>query len=148
MEMFSPSLESIDAYIQSFPADIQQLLQEIRTTIKSVVPEAQEAINYRMPAFIYKGPLVYFAAYRNHIGFYPIPSGLEAFQAELSAYKCSKGAVQFPLSQPMPLDLIARITAFRAEENRQKELDRKKPRPKKVDQKKADQNKADQNIEQ
>ena len=120
MDPFTPSLDSVDAYIQSFPENIQQILQEIRNTVKSVVPEAQESIGYKMPALTYKGrPLVYFAAFRNHIGFYPIPSGIEAFQAELAVYKCSKGAVQFPLDQPMPLELIARITAFRAEENRQ-----------------------------
>jgi uncharacterized protein YdhG (YjbR/CyaY superfamily) len=126
MGPFTPSLDSVDAYIQSFPENIQHLLQEIRNTVKSVVPEAQESISYKMPAYTYKSrPLVYFAAFRNHIGFYPIPSGIDAFQAELSLYQCSKGAVQFPLNQPMPLELIARITAFRAEENRQKAIAKK-----------------------
>ena len=114
-----PSLESVDAYIKSFPEDIQAKLQAIRSTITSVVPEAKELISYQMPGYMYHGPLVYFAAFRNHIGFYPTPVGIEEFKDELSRYKQGKGSVQFPISEEMPLDLIARITARRAEENRQ-----------------------------
>ncbi len=126
MAMISPALDSIDAYIKSFPENIQQMLQEIRQAIRSVVPDVQETISYRMPTFVLNGNLVHFAAYPNHIGFYPAPSGIEAFKSELTPYKSSKGAIQFPISQPMPLDLIARITAFRAEENRQKTISRKR----------------------
>ena len=115
-----PSLESVDAYIESFPEDIQVKLHAIRSVIKSVVPEALEKISYQMPGYMYKGPLVYFAAFQNHIGFYPTPNGIEEFKAELSRYKQGKGSVQFPISEEVPLDLIARITARRAEENRQK----------------------------
>jgi uncharacterized protein YdhG (YjbR/CyaY superfamily) len=124
-EDISPSLDSIDAYIESFPADIQEKLQAIRTTIRSVIPEAQEKISYQMPTFFYKGNLVHFAAFRNHIGFYPTPSGTDTFAAEIAKYKHSKGAVQFPINEPMPLDLIARITAYRVKDNEAKELARK-----------------------
>lgn len=110
----------IDAYIASFPEPTQQLLQSLRETIQQAVPEATETISYQMPTFTLHGNLVHFAAYKNHIGFYPAPSGISAFQAELSAYKRAKGSVQFPISQPLPLDLIARITAFRVAENRQR----------------------------
>jgi len=113
-----PSLASVDAYIESFPEDIQVKLQSIRATITSVVPEAKEQISYQMPGYMYHGPLVYFAAFPNHIGFYPTPVGIEEFKDELSRYKQGKGSVQFPISEEMPLDLIARITARRAEENR------------------------------
>ena len=119
MEM-KPSLTSVDAYIESFPEAVQVKLQAIRSVIKSAVPDAQEKISYQMPGFMYNGPLVYFAAFQNHIGFYPTPVGIEEFKDELSRYKQGKGSVQFPISEEMPLDLIARITARRAEENRQK----------------------------
>lgn len=121
-----PSLESIDAYIQSFPEDIQQRLKAIRAAVKAVVPEAQEKISYQMPTFFYKGNLVYFAAFHNHIGFYPTPGGIDAFEADLAAFKRTKGTVQFPHDKPIPLDLITRITAFRAEENNRKEQERRK----------------------
>ena len=115
-----PSIESVDAYIESFPEDVQVKLQTIRAVIKSVVPDALEKISYQMPGYMYKGPLVYFAAFQNHIGFYPTPVGIEEFKAELSCYRQGKGSVQFPMNEELPLDLIARITARRAEENRQK----------------------------
>ena len=111
---------SIDEYIASFPEDIQAILQELRATIKAAAPDAQEKISYQMPTFTLKGNLVHFAAHKDHIGFYPTPSGIEAFQQELAAYKYSKGAVQFPLGEPLPLDLIRRIVAFRVDENLKK----------------------------
>ncbi|NTW09151.1 MAG: hypothetical protein HGA28_06245, partial [Anaerolineaceae bacterium] len=101
--------ETIDEYIAGFPADIQVILQKIRKTIKDAAPDAQEAISYQMPTFKLHGNLVHFAAFKNHIGFYPVPSGIEKFKAELSVYKQGKGSVQFPLDQPIPYDLISRI---------------------------------------
>lgn len=108
---------SIDEYIAGFPEEVQQVLGQVRATIRAAAPDAQETIAYAMPAFKLNGPLVYFAGYKNHIGFYATPTGHEAFASELSAYKEGKGSVQFPLDQPMPLDLIARIVKFRVQEN-------------------------------
>ena len=101
-------------------------LQAIRAAIKAVVPEAQEKISYQMPTFYYKGNLVYFAAFRHHISFFPASSGISAFEADLAAFKRAKGTVRFPHDKPIPLDLIARITAFRVAENNRRELERKK----------------------
>ena len=111
---------SIDEYIATFPAEIQKILQEIRAVIKAAAPEAEEKISYQMPTFFLKGNLVYFAAFKNHIGFYPAPTGIEAFAQDLSQYKGAKGSVQFPLDQPMPLDLITRIVKYRRAENLKK----------------------------
>ncbi|MBE0653033.1 MAG: DUF1801 domain-containing protein [Bacteroidales bacterium] len=111
------SVTSIDEYIRSFPPEIHRLLEQIRDTIKQAAPEAEEVINYAMPTFKLNGNLVHFAAYKNHIGFYPTPSGIEAFKEKLSVYKSSKGAVQFPLDKPLPLDLIKEIVKFRVKEN-------------------------------
>jgi uncharacterized protein YdhG (YjbR/CyaY superfamily) len=108
---------SIDEYIAAFPADIQALLQTMRATIRAAAPNAEERISYQMPAFALHGNLVYFAALKNHIGFYPTGSGVAAFQGELSSYEHSKGAIKFTLGQPLPLDLISRIVKFRAAEN-------------------------------
>lgn len=108
---------SIDEYIATFPPDIQAILQELRATIQAAAPQAEEKISYQMPTFYLKGNLVHFAAYKGHIGFYPAPRGIEAFKEELSAYKGSKGAVQFPIEEPLPLDLISRIVKFRVAEN-------------------------------
>jgi len=113
------SYTKIDEYINQFPSDIQVILNEIRETIRKAAPEAIEKISYQMPCYYLYGNLVYYAAYKKHIGFYPLPSVIDAFQEELSQYKRSKGAVQFPLNQPMPLDLIRRIVQFRAVENLQ-----------------------------
>lgn len=110
-------MNSIDEYIASFPKDIQALLETMRTTIRSAAPEAEETISYGMPTFRLKGNLVHFAAFKHHIGFYPVPSGIEAFKQELAPYKSAKGSVQFPLNQPLPLDLISRIVTFRVAEN-------------------------------
>ena len=112
--------QTINEYIAGFPEDVQAILQKIRKTIREAAPEAQEAIKYRMPTFTLKGNLVHFAAYKQHIGFYPVPTGIEAFQQELSVYKQGKGSVQFPLDQPIPYDLIGRIVAFRVKENLEK----------------------------
>ena len=109
--------KTIDEYIVRFPEDVQAILQKIRLTIRETVPNAEEAISYQMPTFKLKGNLVHFAAFKNHIGFYPVPSGIEAFKDELSVYMQGKGSVQFPLDKPMPFDLIRRIVAFRVEEN-------------------------------
>jgi uncharacterized protein YdhG (YjbR/CyaY superfamily) len=108
---------SIDAYIAGFPAGVQKTLQELRLVIRNAAPEAEEAISYQMPTFKLKGNLVHFAAYRNHIGFYPTPSGIAAFKEELSRYKWAKGSVQFPIDEPLPLTLITRIVVFRVQEN-------------------------------
>lgn len=126
MTMIDPALDSIDSYIQSFPENIQKMLQEVREAIRAAAPDARETISYRMPTYVLNGNLVHFAGYQNHIGFYPTPSGIEAFKAELVVYKTSKGAIQFPVSQPMPLDLITRITAFRVSESLQKPASRKR----------------------
>jgi uncharacterized protein YdhG (YjbR/CyaY superfamily) len=109
--------ESIDAYIAGFPTDVQQMLEELRSVIKAAAPAATEKISYQMPTFALKGNLVHFAAYQKHIGFYPTPSGIEAFRGELSGYQLSKGAIRFPLDQPLPLDLIDKIVRFRVAEN-------------------------------
>ena len=111
----------IDAYISGFPEAIRKLLQEIRDTIKKAAPEAEEVISYGMPAFRQKGMLVWFAAFKNHIGFYPIPSGIEAFKEELTAFKGTKGSIHFFLDKPLPVDLISRIVSFRLSENMIKE---------------------------
>lgn len=112
--------EDIDSYIASFPEETRKLLQQLRITISKAAPEAKETINYGMPTFTLKGNLVHFAAYKNHIGFYPTPSGIEAFKKELSGYDGAKGSVQFPLSKPIPFDLISKIVEFRVKENLKK----------------------------
>ena len=117
---------TIDEYISGFPEEIQKLLEQVRTTIRQAAPEAEEAIKYAMPTFVLNGNLVHFAAFKNHIGFYPVPSGIEAFKKELSVYKGAKGSVQFPLDKPMPLELIAKIVKFRVVENLQKAKTKKK----------------------
>ncbi len=111
---------TIDEYIATFPQEIQIILNNIRNIIKELVPEATEKISYQMPTFYLNGNLVHFAAFKKHIGFYPTPSGIEAFQEELSKYKGAKGSVQFPLDQPMPYELIRRIVLYRLEESRNK----------------------------
>jgi len=111
-------MNKIEQYISKFPKEVQHRLQEIRKIIKVAAPEAVELIVYGMPAYkTYGKPLVYFAGYKNHIGFYATPSGHEQFAAELSQYKQGKGSVQFPLDRPMPYDLIKKIVVFRVEEN-------------------------------
>jgi len=108
---------SIDEYIGSFPEETQKILQEIRATIKAAAPDAEEKISYQMPTFFYNGNLVYFAAYAHHIGFYPSPSGISAFERQLKKYKHAKGSVQIPLDKPLPIALIEKIVAYRYQEN-------------------------------
>ena len=108
---------TIDEYIASFPDDVQGILETMRRTIKKAAPTAEETIRYQMPTFKLNGKnLVHFAAFKHHIGFYPIPSGITAFQKELSVYKQGKGSVQFPLDKTMPYDLVKRIVLFRVNE--------------------------------
>lgn len=108
---------TVDEYISSFPHDVQDVLQQVRAVIRKAAPTAEETIAYAMPAYKLNGPLVYFAGYKGHIGFYATPTGHEAFKKELSKYKEGKGSVQFPLSEPMPLKLIEKIVRFRVKEN-------------------------------
>jgi uncharacterized protein YdhG (YjbR/CyaY superfamily) len=109
--------ETIDDYIKTFPTDVQNILEKMRQTIRKAAPEAVEAINYQMPTFKLNGKnLVHFAAFKNHIGFYPIPSGIEAFRRELSPYKQGKGSVQFPVDKPIPYDLVEAIVRFRVKD--------------------------------
>lgn len=117
MEETRATFESIDEYIAQFPLEIQEILKKMRAVIKEAAPNAVEKISYQMPTFALHGNLVHFAAHKNHIGFYPDPSGIEAFKEELSGYKGAKGSVQFPLTKPMPYELISRIVKFRVVEN-------------------------------
>lgn len=113
--------ENVDAYIHSFPADIQDILQKIRALVHKAAPNAVESIAYGMPAYKTFGkPLVYFAAFQKHIGFYATPSGHEAFANELSKYKQGRGSVQFPLNQPIPFELILQMVEYRVKENESK----------------------------
>ncbi len=109
--------KDIDEYIAGFPNEVQEMLEKIRLTISKAAPDAAEAISYQMPTFKLNGNLVHFAAYKNHIGFYPTPSGIQAFKEELSVYAGAKGSVQFPLNQPIPFALIGKIVKFRVKEN-------------------------------
>ena len=109
--------DSIDSYISGFPEEIQALLQQVRATIRAAAPEATEAISYQMPTFKLQGNLIHYAAFKKHIGLYPGSSGTAAFQKELAAYDVSKGTIRFPYGQPIPLELIDRITRFRVQEN-------------------------------
>lgn len=130
MDSKQAGFSSIDEYIATFPDDIQNILQELRAAIKAAAPDATEKISYQMPTFALKGNLVHFAAFKKHIGFYPAPSGIEAFKQELSAYESSKGAVRFPIDQPLPLDLIRRIVQFRVEENLKKAAEKSRGKKK------------------
>jgi uncharacterized protein YdhG (YjbR/CyaY superfamily) len=112
--------KEIDQFIAGFPKEVQEILEKVRETVREAAPEADETINYGIPTFTLNGNLVHFSAFKNHIGFYPTPSGIEKFKKELSAYEMAKGSVKFPLVQPIPYDLIARIVEFRVKENREK----------------------------
>ena len=109
--------ESIDDYIAGFPAEIQVLLQQMRQTIHEAAPEATEAISYQMPTFKLHGNLVHFAAFKDHIGFFPAPSGIDAFTEEIAPYRTGKGTLRFSLTEPLPLDLVRRIVLYRVQEN-------------------------------
>ena len=116
----------IDEYIARFPSDVRKILERVRRTIRKAAPEAEEAISYQIPTFKLKGNLVHFAAWKEHIGFYPTSSGIRKFKKELSAYEGAKGTVKFPMDEPMPLDLIARIVKFRVRENLERAAAKKK----------------------
>jgi uncharacterized protein YdhG (YjbR/CyaY superfamily) len=120
MKKGKPVSKNIDEYIADFPKDVQKLLQQLRSTIKKAAPKAEEKIAYGIPTFTLNGNLVHFGAYKTHIGFYPAPSGLEAFQKELAPYVTGKGTAQFPLDKPLPLDLITEIVKFRVMKNLEK----------------------------
>jgi uncharacterized protein YdhG (YjbR/CyaY superfamily) len=113
--------KDIDSYIAAQDPEVKERLEQIRDTVNASAPKAEEMISYGMPAFKYYGMLVYFAAFKNHIGFYALPSGNEAFQKELSAYKQGKGSIQFPLDEKLPVTLIKKIVTFRVKENLEKE---------------------------
>ena len=116
---------NIDEYIAGFPKDVQTILEQVRTTIKAAAPEAEETISYAIPTFKLNGNLVHFAAFKNHIGFYPTPAGIDEFERALSVYKQGKGSVQFPLDKPIPLDLITRMVQFRVKKNLEKAAKKK-----------------------
>lgn len=120
MKTPTEKIASIDQYIHGFPEHVQAILSELRSSIRLAAPKAIEKISYQMPTFHFNGNLVHFAAFERHIGFYPTPSGITTFQQELKNYKTSKGAVQFPIDQPLPLKLIKKIVEFRVKENLQK----------------------------
>jgi len=112
--------KTIDEYVKTFPGDVQSILEKMRQAIRKAAPEAVEAISYQIPTFKLNGNLVHFAAFKNHIGFYPTSSGIEAFKKELSPYKGAKGSVQFPIEKPIPYDLVKKIVIFRMKENLEK----------------------------
>jgi len=116
--MEATKFKTVQEYLSVQPAPVKAMLQQMRSTIKEAAPEAEEAISYNMPAFKLQGMLVWYAAFKNHIGFYPRPSGLEAFKKEIAVYKSSKGAVQFPMDQPLPLALVTKIVKYRVKENK------------------------------
>ena len=121
------TFKTIDEYINTFPGDIQKILQEVRKTIKSAALEAKEAISYQIPTYKMNGKnLVHFAAFKNHIGFYPGAEAIKVFKKEIASYKSSKGAIQFPLDKPMPVSLISKIVKYRVKENSLKNLMKKK----------------------
>ena len=116
--MAAKKAASIDEYIAGFPKETQKILEQVRATIKNTVPDAEETISYAIPAFtLNKTYLVYFAGYKHHISLYPAPTGNEAFEKEIAAYKSGKGTVQFPLNKPLPLDLITKVIKYRLKEN-------------------------------
>ena len=132
MESNKVSFNSIDEYIATFPEETQKILEDLRATIKAAAPDADERISYQMPTFALEGNLVHFAAWKNHIGFYPTSSGTQAFKKELSIYKGAKGSVKFPIDKPLPLKLISRIVKFRVAESLKKSRDKIKPKKKVV----------------
>ena len=121
MQVNSKVAADIDEYIQQFPDSVQTILQKLRISIKKTAPKAEEVISYQMPAFKYHGMLVYFAGYKNHIGFYPTSSPMKVFKDRLTGYKTSKGAIQFPINEAIPLTLVKDIVKFRIKENLEKE---------------------------
>ena len=120
--------KNVDEYIIVFPEETQKILEQIRETVKKAAPDAEEIISYGMPSYKQNGRLLYFAAFKNHIGFYPMTTGIEAFKDRLFDYKWAKGSIQFPIDKPMPLGLIAKIVKFRVNENLEKSNNTKKKR--------------------
>jgi uncharacterized protein YdhG (YjbR/CyaY superfamily) len=120
------AVNNIDEYIATFPQHIQKLLIQMRITIAKAAPEAEEAIKYAIPTFILNGNLVHFAAFKNHIGFYPAPAGIEAFKKEVAPYEAGKGSLQFPLDKPLPLSLVTKIVKYRVKQNMEKSRRKKK----------------------
>lgn len=115
-----PVARTVDEYISRYPAEVQPVLEKIRKTIRKAAPKADEVISYQIPGYMYKGMLIFFAAFKNHISVYPAPRGSAAFKKELSAYRGGKGTVQFPIDEPIPFDLISRMTKFRMKDNEQR----------------------------
>lgn len=123
------STKDIDDYIADLPKDVQEIMEKIRSTIRKAAPDATETISYKMPTFNLNGHyLVYFAAYKKHIGMYPVPAGDEEFRREIATYQAGKGTLQFPLDQPIPYKLITKIVKFRVQENLKKAETKKKNR--------------------
>ena len=120
--------KNVNEYLKVFTPSVRKSLQLLRKTIKAAAPNAEEVISYQMPAYRFHGMLVYFAGYKNHIGFYPVSSAIKAFNKELSKYKTSKGTIQFPTDKPLPLNLISKMVKFRVRENEEK-LEAKKNKP-------------------
>jgi uncharacterized protein YdhG (YjbR/CyaY superfamily) len=121
MDKAKRQFKTIDEYLESWPENVRSRLQAIREVIKEEVPEAEEAIRYQMPTFRLHGNLVFFAAFKNHIGLYALPAATEEFKSELSHYKTGKGSIQFPMDEPLPLPLIRKIVRYRVEETRKKD---------------------------
>ena len=126
MNSSNKKIETINVYIDGFPAHIQEILHTMRKIIHAVAPDATEKISYGIPTFFLYGNLVHFAAFKNHVSFFPASSGVLKFSKELSMYKTSKGTIQFPLDKPIPYDLIQKITLFRIKENTMKYMNKKK----------------------
>ena len=126
MDENKPAFKTTDEYIKQFSPEVQELLTKVRNVIKEAVPEATEKISYQMPTFYLHENLVHFAVNKHHIGLYPTPSGVEAFKDQLTSYKTSKAAIQFPIDQPLPLELISEIAKYRASESRAKAEAKKK----------------------
>ncbi len=122
MKTLKKRFVTIDEYVATFPRNVQGILEELRHTIQNSAPGAKEAISYQIPTFKLNGNLVHFAAYKNHIGFYPTPSAIEAFREELCDYEVSKGTVKFPMNKPIPFDLVKKMVSYRVKEN----LDKRK----------------------
>ncbi|MBZ0300209.1 MAG: DUF1801 domain-containing protein [Anaerolineae bacterium] len=126
MDTAKAQFNTIDDYIATFPEDVQAILEKMRQTIHDAAPDAEEAISYQMPTFKLHGNLVHFAAFKNHIGLYPAPSGIREFAEELAPYAAAKGSIQFPKDQPIPYDLVTRIVQYRVQENLEKQRRKKK----------------------
>jgi uncharacterized protein YdhG (YjbR/CyaY superfamily) len=118
--MEATKFKTVDEYFSAFPASTKSVLRKMRATIKDVVPQAEEVISYNMPAFKQNGILVWYAAYKQHIGFYPTPGPIKTFAQELLQYKTSKGAIQFPIDKPIPTSLVKKIVSFRVKQNLEK----------------------------